>query len=83
MGQRSGEAATQQPGEGRPHPSPAASELADPIAGIATRLGLSKTEVAGRGLHSSTFQLNLGALYGIRGSRRGCVARVEGVSGGM
>jgi len=34
---------------------------------------------AGRGLHSSTFQLNLSALYGIGGARRGCVARVKGV----
>ena len=33
----------------------------------------------GRGLHSSTFQLNLSALYGIRGERRGYVARVNGV----
>jgi len=30
----------------------------------------------GRGLHSSTFQLNLSALYGIGGARRGCVARI-------
>jgi len=28
-----------------------------------------------RGLHSSTFQLNLSALCGIGGVRRGCVAR--------
>jgi len=33
----------------------------------------------GRGLHSSTFRLNLSALYGIGGARRGCVARVQGV----
>jgi len=32
--------------------------------------------VRGRGLHSSTFQLNLSALYGIGDARRGCVARV-------
>ena len=37
----------------------------------------------GRGLHSSTFQLNLSALYGIGGVRRGCVARVHGVLGGV
>jgi hypothetical protein len=36
-----------------------------------------------RGLHSSTFQLNLGALYGIGGVRRGRVARVKGVLGGV
>ena len=38
--------------------------------------------VGGRGLHSSTSQLNLSALYGIGGARRGCVARVKGVLGG-
>ena len=35
--------------------------------------------LSGRGLLSSTFQLNLSALYGIRGARRGCVARDKGV----
>ena len=39
----------------------------------------SRFDVNGRGLHSSTFQLNLSALYGIGGARRGCVARVQGV----
>jgi len=38
---------------------------------------------AGRGLHSSTFRLNLSALYGIWDAHRGCVARVEGVLGGV
>ena len=37
----------------------------------------------GRGLHSSTSQLNLSALYGIGGARRGSVARVKGVFGGV
>jgi len=39
----------------------------------------------GRGLHSSTFQLNLSAFYGIGGALRGCVARarVEGLTGGV
>jgi len=37
----------------------------------------------GRGLHSSTFQLNLSALYGIGGALRGCAARVKGVLGGV
>ena len=36
-----------------------------------------------RGLHSSTFQLNLSALHGIWSARSGCVARVKGVSGGV
>ena len=35
----------------------------------------------GRGLHSSTFQLNLSALYGIGGARRACVARTRDVRG--
>ena len=39
-------------------------------------LAYTKCEVqtSGRGLHSSTFQLNLSALYGTGGARRGCVA---------
>ena len=36
-----------------------------------------------RGLHSSTFRLNLSALYGIGGARRACVARVESALGGV
>jgi hypothetical protein len=36
----------------------------------------------GRGLRSFTSQLNLSALNGIEGARRGCVARVKGVLGG-
>jgi hypothetical protein len=36
-----------------------------------------------RGLHWSTFQLNLSALCGIGGARRDCVARVKGVLGGV
>jgi hypothetical protein len=36
-----------------------------------------------RGLHSSTFQLNLSALYGIGAARRDCVAHVQGVLGGV
>jgi len=37
----------------------------------------------GRGLHSSTFQLNLSALYGIGGARRGYAASVKEVVGGV
>jgi len=37
----------------------------------------------GRGLHSSTFQLNMSALYRIGGARRGCVARVKGMFWGV
>jgi hypothetical protein len=39
------------------------------------------SSISGRGLHSSTFQLNLSASHGIGGARSGCVARVKGVSG--
>jgi len=35
------------------------------------------------GLHSFTSQLNLSALYGIGGARRGGVARVKGALGGV
>jgi hypothetical protein len=41
----------------------------------------SQRRLLGRGLHSSTFQLNLSDVYGIGGARRGCVARVKGVLG--
>ena len=37
----------------------------------------------GRGLHSFTSQLNLSANYGMGGARRGCVAHVKGVLGGV
>ena len=36
-----------------------------------------------RGVHSYTFQLNLSTLYEIGGARRGYVARVKGVLGGV
>jgi hypothetical protein len=39
--------------------------------------------LAGRGLNSSMFLLNLSALYGIGAARRDCVARVKGVLGGV
>ena len=44
---------------------------------------MNQDAVIGRGLHSSTFQLNLSALYGIGGERRDCVAHVKGVLGGV
>jgi hypothetical protein len=37
----------------------------------------------GRGLHSLPSQLKLSALHGIGAVRRGCVARVTGVLGGV
>ena len=36
-----------------------------------------------RGLHSFTSQLNLSVFYGIGAARRGCVALVKGVFGGV
>jgi len=44
---------------------------------------IDAVQYRGRGLYSSTFLLNLSALYGIGGSRRGCVARVKGVLRGV
>ena len=41
-------------------------------------------ENPGKGFSSSTFRLNVsGTLYGIGDARRGCVARVLGVFGGV
>ena len=42
-----------------------------------------RVHAQGRGLHSFTSQLNLSALYGMGGARRGYVARVKGVLGGV
>jgi hypothetical protein len=47
------------------------------------RAGEHSQKLHDRGLHSSTFQLNLSPFYGIGGARRGCVARVKGLSGGI
>jgi len=41
----------------------------------------NKMGKTGRGLHSLTSQLNLSALHGIGGARRGYVARVKGLLG--
>ena len=47
-----------------------------------TLIGAASMEVElGRGLHSFTSHLNLSAFYGIRGARRGFVARIKGVLG--
>jgi hypothetical protein len=56
----------------------------DTAAGLPSLPKACRVAIRGRGLHSSTFQLNyLSALYGIGGARRGCVARVQGVLGGV
>ena len=52
----------------------AAAEPAQEVRG-------GRVEIHGGGLHSSTFRLNLSALYGIGYAPRGCVAHVEGVVG--
>jgi len=50
-----------------------------PCFGGSTRDGLRRSVLRGRGLHSSTFQLNWSAVYGIGGARRRYVAGVRGV----
>jgi hypothetical protein len=52
------------------------------LAGRTARAG-DQGAAGGRGLHSYTFQLISSALCGIGGARRGCVARVRGVIGGV
>jgi len=52
-------------------------------SGSPARFAMGNKGPSARGLHSSTFQLNLSALHGIGGARRGCVARVEGVLEGV
>jgi hypothetical protein len=42
-----------------------------------------REELVGRGLHSFTSQLNLGAFYGKGDARRDCPDRVKGVLGGV
>ena len=57
-----------------------ASAFNQPLAGWDTS---SVTNMRGGGLQSSTFRLNLSALHGIGDARRGYVARVKGVLGGV
>jgi hypothetical protein len=57
--------------------------LNDPPAPSTTLLPGQEPRRVGRGLHSFTSQLNLSALYEIEGARRGCVACVMGVLGGV
>jgi len=45
--------------------------------------GCTRTVPGGRGLYTFTFQLNVSAFCGIGGARKGCVARVKGVLGGV
>ena len=52
-------------------------------AAATATLEYKKIKLKGRGLHSSTFQLNLSALYGTGNARRDCEARVKGVLGGV
>jgi hypothetical protein len=55
------------------------------VGGVRDRLALECVSrvwrAVGRGFHSLTSQLNLRALFGIGGARRGCVARVKEVLG--
>jgi len=50
--------------------------LSDPAARHFTDENVDKLFIAGRDLHSFSFQLNLSAFYVIGGARRGCVACV-------
>jgi hypothetical protein len=79
---------TWQPISGRPHKPVLSKELADVFEReVLPRLvGPARNcpkRVETRGLHSSTFQLNLSASYGIGGALRGCVARVRGLLEGV
>jgi hypothetical protein len=53
----------------------------DGLCVIGKAQGQVHNTATGRGLHSSTFQLNLSALYGRGGARRECVDRVKQVLG--
>ena len=53
------------------------------VAAHAARRAVQAPHVRGRGLHSSTFQLNLSASYGIGDALRDCEADVKGVLGGV
>jgi hypothetical protein len=70
---------------------PAMSECSDSVAEVfaaispvvcSAKVGANLAPLI-RGLHSSTFQLNMSAFSGIGGERRDCVARVKGVLGGV
>jgi hypothetical protein len=63
----------------------AASVAAHVASGAASCALLCAAAVGGggRGLHSSTFQLNLSALYGIEVARSCSVTCVKGVLGGV
>ena len=53
------------------------------VPSLAAVASSSRSSPLTRGLHSFAFQLNLSALYGIGVARRGLVARVKGVLGGV
>ena len=44
-------------------------------------MAFKDTVVLGRGLHSSTFRINVSAFYGKGGACRGCLGGVSGVAG--
>ena len=57
-----------------------------PSRSRAPAAGPGRSRLPSRGrvfIHSSTFQLNLSAVCGVGGARGGCVARVQGVLGGV
>jgi len=60
-------------------PTDAREPLSSRLSSVMLDVQTPGNSTHGRGLHSSTFQLNSSALYGIGGARRGCVACVKGV----
>jgi hypothetical protein len=60
-------------------PATATTNTNTVLAARGERQAAAARRRAGRGLHSSTFQLNLSALYGIGGARMRRVARIKGV----
>ena len=65
------------------HVSVAAAMLAHASVGNAAGGDAEWRSAVGRGLHSSTLELKLSALYGIGGAQRGCVVRISEVLGGV
>jgi hypothetical protein len=71
------------PGSAPPTRNPTSAAAPMPGAPLRAVGDLDDDEDAGRGIHSSSSQLNLSASYGIGVARRGCVAHVKGVLGGV
>jgi hypothetical protein len=53
------------------------------LGNVPKALGNLSVSIVGRGLHSSTFRLNVSAVCGIGGAFRCCLRGERGVSGGI